>query len=114
MFQKSREVRFRLGKTSTLISHEKLRRCNGLYHCFKAAICLILASNTSPTPPHAGGAAWGGLGGVFEARIKQIAALNLVLRPGIRIPGRKSPSLDVWGGVGGVLEARIKQIAALK
>ena len=53
-------------------------------------------------------------GGVFEARIKQIAALNLVLRPGIRIPGRKSPNLDVWGGVGGVLEARIKQIAALK
>ena len=47
-------------------------------------------------------------GGVFEARIKKIVALNLVLRPGIRIPDRKSPNLDVWGGVGGVLEARIK------
>ena len=54
------------------------------------------------------------MGGVFEARIEQIAALNLVLRPGIRIPGRKSPNLDVWGGVGGVFEARIEQIAALE
>ena len=27
----------------------------GLYNYFKAAICLILASNTPPTPPHAGG-----------------------------------------------------------
>ena len=34
-------------------------------------------------------------GGVFEARIKQIAALNLVLRPVIRIPGRKSPNWDL-------------------
>ena len=53
------------------------------------------------------------MGGVFEARIKQIAALNLVSRPGIRIPGRKSPNLDAWGG-GGVFDARIKQIAGLK
>ena len=47
--------------------------------------------------------------GVFEARIKQIAALNLVSRP-----GRKSLNLDAWGGGGGVFEARIQQIAALK
>ena len=71
--------------------------------------------------------------GVFEARInqiaalnlvsqpgiripgrKQIAALNLVSRPGIRIPGRKSPNLDAWGGGGGVFEARIKEISAFK
>ena len=36
--------------------------------------------------------AWGGWGGVFEARMKQIAALSLVSRPGMRIPGRKSPN----------------------
>ena len=53
-------------------------------------------------------------GGEFEARIKQIAALNLVSRPGIRIPGRKSPNLDAWGGGGGVFEARIKEISAFK
>ena len=52
---------------------------------------------------------WGG--GVFEARIKQIAALNLVSRPGIQIPDRKSPNLDAWGGGGGVFEARIKEIS---
>ena len=115
MFPKSREARFLLGKTPTLISHYKLRRCNGLYHYFKAAICLILASNTPPTPPHAGGGGMGWGGEVFEARIQQIAALNLVSRPGIRIPGRsKSPNLDALGGGGGVLEASIKQIAALK
>ena len=43
----------------------------GLYNYFKAAICLILASNPPPTPPHARGggrvgkgwAAWvGGVG----------------------------------------------------
>ena len=33
----------------------KLRRCKGLYNYVKAAICLILASNTQPTPSHAGG-----------------------------------------------------------
>ena len=55
---------------------------------------------------------WGG--GVFEARIEQVAALTLVLRPGIRIPGRKSPNLDAWGGGGGVFEARIKEISAFK
>ena len=55
---------------------------------------------------------WGD--GVFEARIEQVAALTLVLRPGIRIPGRKSPNLDAWGGGGGVFEARIKEISAFK
>ena len=53
----------------------------GLYNYFKAAICLILASNTPPTPPHAegggasgeeGGMGWGGA--EFEARVKQITA----------------------------------------
>ena len=83
-------------------------------NCFEGAICLTLASNTPPHPPHAPPPAWGGVGGVFEARIKQIAALNLVSRPGIRIPGRKSPNLDAWGGGGGGFEARVKQIAALK
>ena len=52
------------------------RGSGGLYNYFKAAICLIFASNTPPTPPHAGeeggqvgggGMGWGG--GVFEARI---------------------------------------------
>ena len=66
---------------------------------------------TRPTPCR-GGMGWGG--GVFEARIEQVAALTLVLRPGIRIPGRKSPNLDAWGGGGGVFEARIKEIFAFK
>ena len=36
----------------------------GLNNYFKAAICLILASNTPPTPPHAGGGmGWGEGGG---------------------------------------------------
>ena len=62
-----------------------------------------------------GGGAWGGGGGVFEARIKQIvSALKLVLRPGIPIPGRKSSNFDARGGGSGVFEARIEQIAALK
>ena len=53
--------------------------------------------------------------GEFEARTEQISALNLVSRPEIRIPGRKSPNLDAWGGgCGGVFEARIKEISALK
>ena len=43
---------------------------------FKAAICLILASSTPPPPPHVPPPAWGGVGGVFEARIKKIAALK--------------------------------------
>ena len=49
----------------------------GSNNYFKAAIYLILASNTPPTPPHAGGRGGGGgrggmgwEGGVFEARIK--------------------------------------------
>ena len=46
--------------------------------------------------------------------VKQVAALNLVSRPGIRIPGRKSPNLDAWGGGGGVFEARIKEISAFE
>ena len=32
----------------------KKTRCMGLYNYFKAAVCLILGSNTPPTPPHAG------------------------------------------------------------
>ena len=51
----------------------KLKRCKDteiidfrLFKYFKAAICLILASNTPPTPPHAGGRGggmgWGGVG----------------------------------------------------
>ena len=44
---------------------------------FKAAICLILASNTpSPHPMPHPPTAWGGMGGVFQARINQIAALR--------------------------------------
>ena len=46
----------------------------GLYSYFKAAICLILASNTPP--PHHMPGGEGGWGGVFEARIKQIAPLK--------------------------------------
>ena len=66
---------------------------------------------THPTPCRGGH----GVGGwVFEARIEQVAALTLVLRPGIRIPGRKSPNLDAWGGGGGVFEARIKEISAFE
>ena len=34
----------------------------GLYNYFKAAICLILASNPPPTPPHAGRAGGGEVG----------------------------------------------------
>ena len=54
------------------------------------------------------------MGGWGISRIEQVAALKLVSRPGIRIPGRKSPNLDARGGESGVFEARIKQIAALK
>ena len=50
-----------------LTGHTKLiisRKCIfWLFKYFKAAICLILASNTPPTPPHAGGGmGWGGWG----------------------------------------------------
>ena len=56
----------------------------GLNNYFKAAIYLILASNTPPPhpmpppppPPANPLPAWDGVGGVFEARIKQIAALK--------------------------------------
>ena len=55
-----------------------------LNNYFKAAICLILASNPPPPPPHAAPTspppapppAWGVVGGVFQTRIKQIAALK--------------------------------------
>jgi hypothetical protein len=45
---------------------------------FKAAIHLILASNTPPTQPHAGDGGWGhGLaGGVFGSSIEQMTALK--------------------------------------
>ena len=42
---------------------------------FKAAICLFLASN-SPPPTPCPFPAWGEMGGVFQARIKRIAALK--------------------------------------
>ena len=52
-----------------------------------------------PTPCRGRGMGWGM--GAFEARIEQVAALKLVSRPGIRIPGRKRPNLDAKGGGGG-------------
>ena len=70
------------------MGREKLRRCKGLYHYFKAAVCSILASNTLLTAPHAGGrggwVGWrgGGMGGGgtgFEARIEEITALKYYL-----------------------------------
>ena len=74
---------------------------------------LLQGSNLrNPCLKYPTGMGW--LGGVFEARIEQVAALTLVLRPGIRIPGRKSPNLDAWGGGGGIFEARIKEISAFK
>ena len=43
---------------------------------FKAANCLILAWNTPSAAPHAGrGGTWG-VGGAFEAKIEQMAALK--------------------------------------
>ena len=67
---------------TTLTSHwprkkTKKTRCRGLDNYFKAAVCLILGSNTPPPPPHAPAPpAWGGVGGVFEPSIKQTAALK--------------------------------------
>ena len=53
----------------TLTSHwprkkTKKTRCRGLDNYFKAAVCLILGSNTPPPPPHAPppGMGWGGWG----------------------------------------------------
>ena len=48
----------------------------GLYNYLEAANFLILASKTLPSPPHAWAMGHGVGRWVFEARIKQVAALK--------------------------------------
>ena len=82
--KKTNEKR-RINKTNQKKTNQKRRikrriktGRRGLDNYFKAAVCLILGSNTPPPPPHAPPPppAWGGVGGVFEPRIKQTAALK--------------------------------------